>query len=163
MSLWFISHCQSKKTAEKTLKLMDKVGSSLLGTKAVGEKPSVFKTKSLAMMLDRQVPSKIGGKKLGDKDGDGGVALPSASTLFGDKTRNLPSVDSQVKAAKRLITFVCYCHVIIVPLRFPGILGRQYATLTVFGSLLLPSLYAKSYPYKYFAIRLVVLTDSSWF
>lgn len=104
MSLRYIFQCQSKKTAEKTLKLMDKVGSSLLGTKAVGEKPSVFKTKSLAMMLDRQVPSKIGGKKLSDGEGDGGVALPSASTLFGDKVGNLPSVDSQVKAAKRLIT-----------------------------------------------------------
>ncbi|XP_078349560.1 polycystin-1-like protein 2 isoform X5 [Oculina patagonica] len=89
---------KSKKTAEKTLKLMDKVGSSLLGTKSVGEKPSVFKTKSLAMMLDRQVPSKIGGKKLGDGEGDGGVALPSAATLFGDNAGNLPSVDSQMLA-----------------------------------------------------------------
>lgn len=96
----FISHFQSKKTAEKTLKLMDKVGSSLLGTKSVGEKPSVFKTKSLAMMLDRQVPSKIGGKKLGDGEGDGGVALPSAATLFGDNAGNLPSVDSQVRAER---------------------------------------------------------------
>lgn len=88
---------------------MDKVGSSLLGTKTVGEKPSVFKTKSLAMMLDRQVPSKIGGKKLGDGDGDGGVALPSASTLFGDKAGNLPSVDSQVKASQSFkATSVCY-------------------------------------------------------
>lgn len=97
-SLYF----QSKKTAEKTLKLMDKVGSSLLGTKTVGEKPSVFKTKSLAMMLDRQVPSKIGGKKLGDGEGDGGVALPSASTLFGDNAGSLPSVDSQVGAERKV-------------------------------------------------------------
>lgn len=50
------------------------------------------------MMLDRQVPSKIGGKKLGDGEGDGGVALPSASTLFGDKAGSLPSVDSQMLA-----------------------------------------------------------------
>ena len=82
--------------AEKTLKLMDKVGSSLLGTKAVGEKPSVFSTKSLNMTLDRQVPSKIGNKKLSDGQGDGGVELPSAATLFGDKANHLPSVDSQV-------------------------------------------------------------------
>lgn len=73
---------------------MDKVGSSLLGTKTVGEKPSVFKSKSLKMMLDRQVPSKIGGKKLGE--GESGVALPSAATLFGDSAESLPSVDSQV-------------------------------------------------------------------
>lgn len=82
--------------AEKTLKLMDKVGSSLLGTKVVGEKPSVFSTKSLNMTLDRQVPSKIGNKKLSDGQGDGGVELPSAATLFGDKASHLPSVDSQV-------------------------------------------------------------------
>ena len=81
---------------------MDKVGSSLLGTKSVGEKPSVFKTKSLAMMLDRQVPAKIGGKKLGDGEGDSGVALPSASTLFGDSAGSLPSVDSQVIAWKNV-------------------------------------------------------------
>lgn len=73
---------------------MDKVGSSLLGTKTVGEKPSVFKSKSLKMMLDRQVPSKIGGKKL--EEGESGVALPSAATLFGDSAESLPSVDSQV-------------------------------------------------------------------
>lgn len=101
-------HFQSKKTAEKSLKLMDKVGSSLLGTKTVGEKPSVFKTKSLAMMLDRQVPSKIGGKKLSDGEGEGGVALPSASTLFGDNAESLPSVDSQVRAKEKVkIKSVC--------------------------------------------------------
>lgn len=87
--------------AQKTLKLMDKVGSSLLGTKTVGEKPSVFKTKSLAMMLDRQIPSKIGGKTLSDGDGDGGVALPSAATLFGDEAEKIPSVDSQVRVPRR--------------------------------------------------------------
>ena len=75
---------------------MDKVGSSLLGTKTVGEKPSVFKSKSLKMMLDRQVPSKVGGKKLDDGEGESGVALPSAATLFGDSAESLPSVDSQV-------------------------------------------------------------------
>lgn len=83
---------------------MDKVGSSLLGTKTVGEKPSVFKTKSLAMMLDRQMPSKIGGKKLGDGEGGEGVALPSADTLFGDKAANLPSVDSQVLMILRIFS-----------------------------------------------------------
>ena len=88
--------------AQKTLHLMDKVGSSLLGTKTVGEEPSVFTTKSLAMMLDRQVPSKIGGKKLSYGEGDGGVALPSADTLFGDNAGSLPSVDSQVKSQPQL-------------------------------------------------------------
>ncbi|XP_068682590.1 polycystin-1-like protein 2 [Montipora foliosa] len=91
---------KSKQMAQKTLHLMDKLGSSLLGTKTVGEEPSVLKTKSLAMMLDRQVPSKIGGKKLGDGERDGGVALPSADTLFGDNAGSLPSVDSQMLAFK---------------------------------------------------------------
>ena len=50
------------------------------------------------MKLDRQVPSKIGGKKLSDEEGDQGVALPSAATLFGDEAVSLPSVDSQVSA-----------------------------------------------------------------
>ena len=89
--------------AQKTLHLMDKVGSSLLKTKTVGEEPSVFKTKSLAMMLDRQLPSKIGGKKLGNGEGNGGVTLPSADTLFEEKTVGLSSVDSQVYYSNHIL------------------------------------------------------------
>ncbi|XP_015751283.1 PREDICTED: sperm receptor for egg jelly-like isoform X1 [Acropora digitifera] len=89
---------KSKQMAQKTLHLMDKVGSSLLKTKTVGEEPSVFKTKSLSMTLDRQLPSKIGGKKLGNGEGNGGVTLPSTDTLFEEETDGLSSVDSQMLA-----------------------------------------------------------------
>lgn len=80
--------------------LVSKVGDSLLATKAIGEKPTVFKTKSLDVLLDRQRGSDIGGKKLGE--GTSGVALPSASSLFSGQEGGAPeAVDSQV----------CYvCH-----------------------------------------------------
>lgn len=70
------------------------MGSSLLATKTVGEKPTVMKTNSLAMVLDRQLPDKMGGKTLGE--GDSAVTLPSAATLFGSSSGDLPAVDSQV-------------------------------------------------------------------
>lgn len=79
--------------AQKTLNMMGTVSGSLLSTKTVGEQPSVFKTKDVALLLDRQMPSKMSNKKLGE--GDNEVALPSAATLFGDKG-DMPAVDSQV-------------------------------------------------------------------
>ena len=84
--------------AEKTVHLLNNVGSSLLATKTVGEKPSVMKTKSLVMVLDRQQPNKMGGKRLGE--GDSVVSLPSADTLFGSSSGDLPAVDSQVNKFK---------------------------------------------------------------
>ena len=88
---------------------MDKVASSLLATKTVGEKPSVFKTKSIALTLDRQVPSKIGGKTLGNDDSESArVALPQAATLFGQKAASLPLVDSLVSAI--ISGFSLFCH-----------------------------------------------------
>jgi len=80
--------------AKKTISMMATVGAGLLSTKTVGEKPSVFKTKEVALLLDRQLPSKMGNKKLGE--GDSEVALPSAGTLFGDSA-NMPVVDAQVR------------------------------------------------------------------
>ena len=78
------------------MNLVSKVGDSLLATKAVGEKPTVFKTKSLDVLLDRQRASDMGGKKLGE--GPSGVALPSATSLFsGLEGEGTPeAVDSQV-------------------------------------------------------------------
>ena len=79
--------------AEKTLSILDKIGSSLLATKTVGEKPSVLRTSGLVMTLDRQLPVKMGGKSF--REQSGGVSLPSAEHLFtGDV--ELPAVDSQV-------------------------------------------------------------------
>lgn len=75
--------------------MVSQVGDSLLATKAVGEKPTTFKTKSLDVLLDRQRSSDMGGKKLGD--GPSGVALPSASSLFSGQGEGPPeAVDSQV-------------------------------------------------------------------
>ena len=86
---------QSKKRARNALNLVSQVGDSLLGTKAVGEQPTVFKTKSLEVLLDRQKSSDMGGKKLGD--GPSGVALPSTDSLFSGQEKNPPeTVDSQV-------------------------------------------------------------------
>lgn len=83
---------QSKQRAQNALNLVSKVGDSLLSTKAVGEKPTVFKTKSMGVVLDRQRSSDMGGKKLGE--GSNGVALPSVDSLFGNNGPD--AVDSQV-------------------------------------------------------------------
>ena len=60
-----------------------------------GEKPSVFYTDKLSVMLDRQTPAKMSGKTLGE--GEQKVSLPSAKTLFGARASNLKSVDAQVR------------------------------------------------------------------
>ena len=86
---------QSKERAQNALNLVSQVGDSLLSTKAVGEEPTVFKTKSLEVLLDRQRSSDMGGKKLGQ--GSSGVALPSGSSLFSNNQQSVPeAVDSQV-------------------------------------------------------------------
>ena len=86
---------QSKQRAQNALNLVSQVGDSLLSTKAVGEEPTVFKTKSLEVLLDRQRSSDMGGKKLGE--GSSGVALPSGSSLFSNNQESVPdAVDSQV-------------------------------------------------------------------
>lgn len=91
---------QSKRRAKNAVNLVSKVGDSLLATKAVGEKPTTFKTKSLDVLLDRQRSSDMGGKKLGD--GPSGVALPSASSLFSGQGDGPPeAVDSQVSNDKQ--------------------------------------------------------------
>ena len=86
---------QNEQIAKKTLQLINKLGTGLLATKVLGEKPSVFVTEKLSVMLDRQTPSKMSGKTLGE--GKEKVSLPSAETLFGHDSANLPSVDAQVQ------------------------------------------------------------------
>lgn len=87
---------QNKDIAKKTLRLIDRLGGGLLATKVPGEKPSVFHTDKLSVTLDRQTPSKMAGKTLGE--GKEKVSLPSAKTLFGPGAANLKSVDAQVGA-----------------------------------------------------------------
>ena len=81
--------------AKKTLHLIDKLGASLLATKVIGEKPSIYQTDELAVILDRTTPAKMSEKTLGE--GREKVALPSAQTLFGPDSESLPSVDAQVR------------------------------------------------------------------
>ena len=79
---------------EKSLRLVDQVGVRLLGTKFPGEEPSVLKTDTLAVLLERQLPDKMGHRAMKEEGSE--VILPSANDLFGTSTRNLASVDSQV-------------------------------------------------------------------
>ena len=63
-------------------------------TKKLYEKPSVLKCKSLSMVLDRQVPSRIGNKALeyqGSK-----VTLPSLQDLIGGDGKNNQYLSTQV-------------------------------------------------------------------
>lgn len=63
----------------KTINLVDKVADSLVKTKKLYEIPTVFKTKSISMILDRQRPDLIGGKAI--QDGDTRIVLPSSDSL----------------------------------------------------------------------------------
>lgn len=85
---------QNKEITNRTLQLIDDLGSTLLTTKVVGERPSVFNTTKLNMILDRQIPAKMSRKIYGK--GIEKVALPSTETLFGQDSGDLQSVDAQV-------------------------------------------------------------------
>ena len=81
------------------------MGDSLLSTKAVGEEPTTFKTKTLDVLLDRQRSSDMGGRKLGE--GPSGVALPSGNSLFSNNGQSAPdAVDSQVRYQLPYDTFL---------------------------------------------------------
>lgn len=108
---------QNKQIAKKTLHLIDKLGTSLLATKVLGEKPSMFHTDELSVTLDRQTPAKMSGKTLGK--GKQKVTLPSAETLFGPVSAKLPSVDSQV--GKNLSCHSQqFTHLQLARIRFPA-------------------------------------------
>ena len=68
---------------QKGVQLIDQVGSSLLQTKELYEKPSVFKTKSMSMVIDRQKPARMGGKTI--KDRDMMISLPGIEELLRGK------------------------------------------------------------------------------
>ena len=77
------------------------MGNSVDYTKELYEKPSVLKTKSLSMVLDRQVPSRIGNKALeyqGSK-----VTLPATRELIGRDGENKQYLSTQV----RLFLYTC--------------------------------------------------------
>ena len=86
---------QNEHISKKVLNLINQLGTTLLATKVVDEKPSVYHTDKLEMILDRQRPAKISGKTLGKSREK--VTLPSAEDLFGPDSTHLPSVDAQVR------------------------------------------------------------------
>lgn len=82
---------------EKSVSLMDKLGTALLSTKVVGEsEPSVFETNVLSMVLDRQTPSTLVKKRLQWDDGGSGVSFPSQETLIQTMPFPVHSLDAQV-------------------------------------------------------------------
>ena len=88
-----------------TLRLVDQLGTTLLSTKMTGEKSSTFKADLITMTVDRQVPSKVGGKTLRPSKEVGAVSFPSSEILFEKNMTDLPSVDTQVRSGFRYSRF----------------------------------------------------------
>lgn len=84
-----------QKATENTLSLVDKLGATLLSTKAVGEEPSSLNTSTLLMILDRQKPAIMGNRTLGTQQ-EKRVILPSSETLFANDNFSSSYVDAQV-------------------------------------------------------------------
>ena len=75
---------------------MDQVGTNLESTKELYEKPTVIRTRSLSMVIDRQVPSRIGDKTL-EEEGTK-VSLPSSKELLGNiDEKDVSYLSTQVK------------------------------------------------------------------
>lgn len=94
---------QSQSFTKEILRLVNRVGNNVDRTKELYERPSVLKTRSLSMVLDRQVPSRIGNKALeyqGSK-----VTLPSPQELIGDDGKNQEYLSTQVRLTG---TFFCF-------------------------------------------------------
>ena len=76
------------------MKLVDNVGKALLSRKVVGETPTLIKTASLSMVLDRQRPRDLNMSKI--KEGKSSFKLPSVDDLLQDKGDTFEFIDSQV-------------------------------------------------------------------
>ena len=79
------------------------MGTNVENTKELYERPSVLKTKSLSMVIDRQVPSRIGNKALEDQGSK--VTLPSTQELIGGNGKHRKYLSSQVSL---LLFFLIY-------------------------------------------------------
>lgn len=84
-----------QKATENTLSLIDRLGNTLLSTKAVGEEPSSLNTSTLLMILDRQKPAIMGNRTLRTQQKKR-VILPSSETLFANDNFSSSYVDAQV-------------------------------------------------------------------
>ena len=89
---------QSQSFTKKILRLVNRVGNNVEDTKELYERPSVLKTKSLSMVLDRQVPSRIGDKALEYQGSQ--VTLPSTQELIGDDGKSKQHLSTQVGLAE---------------------------------------------------------------
>lgn len=85
---------QKKELAQKAWDLIGKVGESMLSSRGVGDEPVKMETKTISMVLNRQLPSDISNKPTKTKDSS--ITFPSAEVLFGKKAMALPHVDTQV-------------------------------------------------------------------
>lgn len=79
---------------------MNRVGSNVEAIKELYEKPSVLKTRTLSMVVDRQIPSRIGGKALEDESSK--VVIPSIEQLVGDGGNDGQYLSSQVSHPRKL-------------------------------------------------------------
>ncbi|XP_078351373.1 polycystin family receptor for egg jelly-like [Oculina patagonica] len=88
---------ETPRMIEESVVLMDKLGTTLLSTKVVGEsEPSVFKTAVLSMVLDRQTPLMLVKKRLQLDAGSGGVTFPSLGVLLQNFQFPVHSLDAQM-------------------------------------------------------------------
>ena len=76
------------------MKLVDNVGKALLSRKVVGETPTLIKTASLSMVLDRQRPRDLNMSEI--KEGKSSFKLPSVDDLLQDKGDTFEFIDSRV-------------------------------------------------------------------
>ncbi|KAL9989666.1 hypothetical protein ACROYT_G004234 [Oculina patagonica] len=95
------SNKEEPRESEKLVALIGQLGTTLISTKVVGElEPSVFKTKGLSLVLDRQTPSILARKHLQWNGGSSGVFFPSKEVLTQNSTFPLHFLDAQVIAFK---------------------------------------------------------------
>lgn len=99
---------QSQSFSKRILRLVNRVGNDVDHTKELYERPSVLKTRSLSMVLDRQVPSRIGNKTLeylGSR-----VTLPSTKELLGEDAKKREYLSTQVRLAVTFFSLKWFEH-----------------------------------------------------
>lgn len=88
---------EEPRESEKLVALIGHLGTILISTKVVGGlEPSVFKTKELSLVLDRQTPSMLARKHLQWNGGSSGVFFPSRKVLTQNSPLPLNLLDAQV-------------------------------------------------------------------
>ncbi|XP_068681978.1 polycystin-1-like protein 2 isoform X4 [Montipora foliosa] len=88
-----------KKLAQKAWDLISKVGDSMLSSRGVGDKPVELETKTISMVLNRQLPSDISNTPTTTKDSE--VTFPAPDVLFKEDAMGMTHVDIQVFSMKK--------------------------------------------------------------